>query len=111
MTSSSEDSFVLIEETINVLLDEDAPIIIDYSNDFQNNKNTPLDHNDKDQSFVFQVAPLDLKKDFVSILEAKKTFPISPKRSIKKCKVLELDDEPDLSNVKKPVSFYCCHGC
>jgi len=71
MTSSSEDSFVLIEETSNILHDDDIPVIIDCDDVCGEH----FVEKDQSQSSVLQIMPLKLKTDFVSILETKKIFP------------------------------------
>lgn len=123
MTNSSEDSFVLIEETANILHDdEDDPVIVDSNSDdisggdIYESTTTTLPLLLKDQPRVFQIAPINLKRDFVHILEAKKTLPISPIVSKKAtAEVLELGLEPPVSkNFENPVhAWHCCHchGC
>lgn len=129
MTHSSEDSFVLIEETPNNIMrdDEDTSVSTQCKGKEKGENNDDEDgviidsYPDAETPIALQqIAPIDLKKDFVHILEAKKSYPISPRGSrtttttTARHNVFELSDDP-VSNKnykeKHAVYWHCCHGC
>ena len=109
MTSSSKESFELIEQTTNILLRDDSDYtFIDNNGNYTSTLSTSEEKGKSSNAFdEIEVAPLDFKGDFISILEAQQKKQISP-CSYNTNDALQLENEPESDEAKSTI---CCKLC